>query len=1406
MGVTELPLWRPREAAEAAGAPADEAARRRWQPHRAGVLNVWRYYDETFTFHQGRLLLRGQNGSGKSKALELLLPFLFDASLRPNRLSTFGGSERTMHWNLLGEGASGKTRVGYVWMEFRRQEEDGTERWFGCGARLQASVHTSGVHADYFTTAGRIAHRPGLLLVNETGQPLTRAALAEAVRGQGEVHASAADYRTSVRRELFAGMGEQRYESLLTALLQLRQPKLSERLDPSLLSTLLSRALPPLGEGEIAELAEGFERLDRQREHLGQLDDEVAAAGTVASRQRAYARRVLRAGSAALISATTEMDNLTRIARLSAQEHEQARTDRESARTRQEEHQRRGHALEETIEGLRDSDAYKRGEELDRLRRRTEDATATARRLRATAQTGRERAEEDRRRADEAAGRARTLGGNAHEAAEEARQSARTAGLESVHHEAKAFLGAAAVAEPSADTGTAGPAPHDDSADEVQARRARRLVRGAVTARRQQTDLAAEAMDTHERAVRDRGMAEETLEQARARLAEAATQRDAAARAWDDALASQAERLRAWAAECTEIRITDPEELAERAGSETEVTSLAEAAARPVEREIADGEATARAARRVLLEERNGLEGEVARLHRETDLPPSPPPTRTADRSALAGGPLWRLVAFHEGVPASVQAGVEAALEASGLLDAWISPHEGVHLRGHDIRAEAALALPVQGPSLVDVLRPEEEIPVPAETVSRLLAGVAYGASLPAGHPAAIGADGSWRLAPAEGTWSKPEPAYIGALARQRARQRRIAELADRIGETDASLAALDDQLRALASRRTRLESDRTARPDYRELDARRRDGDRAEEKVAARDDAVRDAASRLEDRENEAAAALRALNRHSAEHGLPTDRARLRELSHAIDTFRDTADTWVDTHLNAVAAAQNATRLGAQADRSLQAADERAGEAAAAEADAEGLRARLEAVESTVDEDYRQVVARVAEARNALGRCREEARRAGEQLLGLEGRIGELRATSEQDAEHRERAVAIRDTAARRFRHLCLIKLAEDAGISLELAAEDGAKATLEAARATAAKWPDTPHAPGNLSDAATRLSEAVHQARQHLGTRADLDLAADDDIQHFTATLDGVRVGATGLLTALTQERDSSRDDITTAERRLFDQILTGDIRRHLAARIRQAGELVARMNGHLERVRTASNVAVQLVWQIRPDLPDGTRTARELLLKDPGRVTESDRSALHAFFRSRIEEAKGNDTAASWEEQLAEVLDYTAWHQFTVRLDRANGAGWQPLTKKLHGALSGGEKAIALHLPLFAAVSAHYEAVPEAPRLILLDEVFVGVDTVNRGQVFSLLTALDLDLMLTSDHEWCTYGELPGIAVHQLLIGTDDDAVTSARFVWDGADLAVGQEESGQESPDAESTGQNGPAVGAGTESPA
>ncbi|WP_234444109.1 hypothetical protein [Streptomyces sp. NRRL S-1868] len=49
--------------------------RTRWQPLRTGLIDLFYYDAEEFRFRDGRLLLRGNNGTGKSKVLALTAPF-----------------------------------------------------------------------------------------------------------------------------------------------------------------------------------------------------------------------------------------------------------------------------------------------------------------------------------------------------------------------------------------------------------------------------------------------------------------------------------------------------------------------------------------------------------------------------------------------------------------------------------------------------------------------------------------------------------------------------------------------------------------------------------------------------------------------------------------------------------------------------------------------------------------------------------------------------------------------------------------------------------------------------------------------------------------------------------------------------------------------------------------------------------------------------------------------------------------------------------------------------------------------------------------------------------------------------------------------------------------------------------
>jgi len=1289
-----------------------DTSRSRWRPSRAGILNVWRYYDEVFEFHSGRLLLRGPNGTGKSKALELLLPFLFDANLRANRLSTFGSSERTMHWNLMGEGASGITRVGYVWLEFERGAE-----WFTCGARLQASAHTTTVHADFFTTSQRIGVDGGLRLLTDSDQPLTRAALAEALGERGDLHDSPEDYRAAVRRALFPGLSEQRYDALITALLQLRTPKLSERLDPNLLSGLLSRALPPLGPAELAELAEGFERLDRRRADLLRLDAQVTAAEAIAERQRDYARRVLLSAADEVLTWDEEAARLQRAAAESEQLHERTTTERAEVEQRRTE-----------LDGEIDRAAARRAgppADRERLARERDEAAETAADLRTRAAAQEETAAADAERATSAERGATTAAAKADRSEQDARTAADLAGMAGICTE------------------IAGCAERD---------RARSLLRAAVRGGHDRIAEVRAALLDCDRAVAERAAAEAALEQARADLAAAADQRAAAEESRAEAERDHLRRLRDWVRSLHELPVDETALLQVEAHADrmellrerhAEVTA-------DLHRERA--EVTARRELRAAQREEAAQQAD-----------PEPEPEESEqDRP---GAPLWRLVAFRNGVPEKVRAGVEAALRGSGLLEAWVPADSAGGL-------DLAALHPVDGPSLVEVLRPEAYGPVDREQIWALLHGIAYreltgdNPWLPAeSAPIVLSPDGMWRVAGLTGTGAEG-PLQIGAAVREKARERRDAERDTRLRALDAELAELDRTADSLARREERLRTEWSRLPADTGLVDAERAAALTEADLAVRDDAVRRCTERLARAAEAAEQAGKRCTATASEHGMPAEPAALDELSRRVEEFNAAAETWLDAAATAESARASADSAAELAARSRDRAAELTAAAAEFERTAERRSAQLELGPDGAESGGAEPAA--AESAAAELRTAEAERElAVQRLVELAEQAGGYAARRTFDAAQHASAAATADAANARLGRL-VTALGADAGLPRSTSDDP-----VELARAVTATWPDLPHGATALAEALQGLTAALHDSRGDLAERAEVVLRHGDGAQLCSARLDGVRVGAEALRERLTAERDAGRAALDEAERELFDKTLTGATRRHLADRIRQAEELVDAMNTRLRRVRTASKVAVQLVWEVDPALPEGTRAARDLLLSDPSELDEQDRARLREFFRERVAQARG-DGAGGWEGRLGQVLDYTAWHRFGVKIDRANGEGWQLLTKRLHGALSGGEKAIALHLPLFAAVAAHYRSVPEAPRFILLDEVFVGVDATNRGQVFELLAALDLDLLLTSDHEWCTYRELDGIAVHQLITGDGDDAVTTARFVWDGRGL--------------------------------
>ena len=239
--------------------------RARWQPLRLGLVELFHYDSEEFWFRDGHLLLRGNNGTGKSKVLSLTLPFLFDAQLKSSRIEPDGDPGKKMAWNLL-IGRHDR-RMGYAWIEFGRVAEDGAAAL--PDARLRA-VRRHGARRRL--TAGSLCWKASasvndLWLTSPQRVVLTRERLRDALEGTGQVFDTAAAYRRAVDERLFH-LGPTRYAALMDTLIQLRQPQLSKKPDEASLSNALTEALPPMSTDLLTDVADALNQLEEYRREL----------------------------------------------------------------------------------------------------------------------------------------------------------------------------------------------------------------------------------------------------------------------------------------------------------------------------------------------------------------------------------------------------------------------------------------------------------------------------------------------------------------------------------------------------------------------------------------------------------------------------------------------------------------------------------------------------------------------------------------------------------------------------------------------------------------------------------------------------------------------------------------------------------------------------------------------------------------------------------------------------------------------------------------------------------------------------------------------------------------------------------------------------------------------------------
>lgn len=1335
----------------------------RWRLNRAGILNVYQYGNETLQFGGGRLLLRGVNGSGKSTAMNMLLPFLIDADTR--RIDAAGEQSAVLRsWML--SGREEQQPVGYLWIEFARAgDEPEQQQYLVCGCGIKANRSTDRVTTWWFVTD----RRPGVDLALMEGRvPLS----VDVLRSELGPHAvfaqdQRAGYRQAIRDALFGGGDLDQHIRLLHIV---RSPRVGDRIDTEL-PAYLRDALPQLSEAAIDDAAQPLEDLEEHRRNVQALARTSGTLQSLIQVYRGYASGELLRRASDLTALSDDVGRHRKEAARRRQRADEAGEQLHDAEHRIQSITADIARLAGEIKALEATPAYQQGIEFDDLRdhvislkRRIGDA-----RQRSAAEDKRRQsaAESVRGASTGTAEDHRTLHDTVTELAGSARSVRLAVGVpdlpgiatEELEDSINVPIGEVTIEPLHASIGSMKAAMllRRGDVDEVLAAIER------IDARR--TDLV-NAEHDHERARDDTAAARQDLDRQRHALADAVDAWRSDLHGWLDELVVEADD-----AEIDRSLVETPELLDRR--SEV-VASWFRAASELVDRrQAAHAEVAAR--RQLEQAEVDRLAAELAeQLARSYPDPPAAPWQRTDRRACLAD-----LIDFADHVTEADRIGLEAALEASGLLGAELGIDGALHLASGDLFVSADQQVDAPLSDLLTVTVPESLQPeIDPGIVTKVLDSISTDIGAAADTVATM--TGEFRVGALHGRHTKSEAEHVGVTARRAAIERRRAITEQRLAEATDVVRTTDEELAARQAHIERLKSRRDTLPTTNHLDVTHGLAQAAAERLDDASLREAEASRRVQIADDAHAAAVTEATRVAATHQLPMDHQQLMDILKTLDLI-GTLCRDATTHLDVFARSHRNWHARADDWRTAREAAELATQQVTdAETEHRTRAMRLATLEDAIGTEYQEMLASLEVSRADLNTAEialaaaRDAEKAAIQGLTNARRDSEEVASALEGAH--ARCVAAIDPMRRALAVPGLLDAALDAEVvdTAQQPSVPPVEDTPEGARALAVAVTSLVARSGWDAITPDGVRQSLRQRREQLGAGWDAEDHQPDDTLPISISVTGP-LGRMPLPTANTHVRTQlgQQSSLLTAKQdQALRNLLQGLVAREVAEKMHAAGELIGLMNQRLENVSTAHGIGARLTWKRRSDLDGELTEMIDLLRRPPDLRTADHDAALAAALSTRIERARGDDPERRYRDLIAEILDYRDWHEIGIVVRRA-GRDDERLTRRTP--LSEGEKKIVSYLPLFAAVAGSYDALaesePAVPRFVLLDDAFAKVSEDNHAQLFGLLVEFDLDFIATSERLWGTHATVPELAITEVLRDAALGVIVLEHSRWDG-----------------------------------
>ena len=1342
----------------------------KWVLSRVGLINFWYYQNQIFEFADGKMLLRGANGSGKSLTMQSLFPVLLDGVTASYRLDSFGSRSRRMEDYLLGEKeVSGRQDgTGYLFVEYKQKERD---EYLTCGIGMSARRGAS-LKKWFFALEdnSRIGQDFSLWdRVNEQERrPFTKRILRNRIEGHGRILETPGEYKQYVNDHVFGFDSIEQYDELIALLINLRSPKLSKEFRPTVIYEILRNSLPKLKDDELLPLSQTIEKLDGHRERIEEISVEIRELNRFANQYKRLHEEVL--GQIATRWLDYDKQKMQQTKRQEELEKNLQETSyqQKEAEEKQEKGSIRLEILENKIEELSHHESFslvKKGQELqEELSRLQGQITATEKEL----TINQERLTSQKERYDKY----------------ELELENKLSDMSDLLVDNEQYLEMLSLTEldgfytPRMQEGSLSDADFNYWKKEVRQKDAHFQKMGEEL---KNLTYVKEKLKNLEH---QKGQCQQELDQLSRDLNQ-----------WQETYRYELDqwksRLDRWH-ETSPIEMSDQQYgqilyLMDQLAEERFFTAdILEPLHQAYEEALLEKQrAVVPIEQRILTYQTQQEQFQTEKAEWEKMKLPEPPrsQTRLENREKLTESsddwiPFYRAVDFKKDISRKQRDVIEGVLYASGILDALISPKELV--LSEDVRIQPNPQFFTT--TLEDYLETQPEL---SEEMTALTQDILQTILLddPKEGLATISLNGTYAIGPLKGAMREGyQASFIGAASQERFRQEKIDELTTQLAALDQLIEKDQAAIEVLHDQTNRIKDSYKERPQGSDVFQALKEIDRMTNHYEDKEKTYQlyvkqveiatkekdEIYTKLQKNSRSDAFSLTIENYETARKYTQNYRENIEDSYGYFHQSLSLRDQLQDTHTRIDELKEDESRLydtraeqksyhektrGSLNENKKQQALVHADEIKAELSQAIHEQKELKATDKKLQVDLRTMDRQKAQTQERYDQLKinlaivVEGEELWQRLFQKESQRNQLEVDNLKSLAKKQR----RDIDGKKIRNL-------------ETNFLQGFNYVNE-----------------QLRDYQPRLeNESNIELTEEQRTRfAEIEGYNNFRIPYFEAEQE--RQNIFYLQEQLGSQQETLQALLVKEDKELFEKIILDSIGKILRQRIEQAIKWVKKMNELLQNQENSSGLTLSIVWKELASTSEkdlGTRELLRLLRKDPRILTPEDIEAMTTHFQEKVHYAQEQlqldpDESGTLFQAISKVLDYREWFSFELRFKRANeGYQWKPLSDNQFNIFSGGEKAIAMYLPLFAAVYSRYqEARPSCPYLITLDEAFAGIDDLNIEQLFKACEQLDFNYIMNSQALYGEYATVKNLMTYQLVRPQNASLVSAIQYLWNG-----------------------------------